>query len=257
MSRWLFPLLLLAVGFAARAEDHLVSLESRPGVKISYWMMERPDAKATLLLIPGGGGGIGLRDGVPRSQNYLIRSRDLFADAGYNVALLGKPTDRPDLDAQYRATDDHVTDVRAVAAKLAADYGKPVWLVGTSLGTISAAAAASGLDPSKIAGIVLTSSVTRTSQGVGYSVPRLRLSDIRVPVLVLHNKRDECPVCEPGQAWRIEDAMTHAPVKKLILVDGGSNPTGPPCEALHYHGYIGMEAEVVRDITDWIAKPSP
>lgn len=257
MSRWLLPVMLLALGFCARAEDRLVSLESRPGVSLTYWMMERPNAKATLLLIPGGGGGIGLRGGVPHSQNYLIRSRDLFADAGYNVALLGKPNDRPDLDAQYRASDDHVTDVRAVAAKLTADYGKPVWLVGTSLGTISAAAAASGLDPSKLAGIVLTSSVTRTSAGVGYSVPRVRLSQIRVPVLVLHNKRDECPVCEPGQARGIVDAMTNAPVKKLILVDGGTNPTGQPCEALHYHGYIGIEAEVVKDITDWIAKPSP
>ncbi len=247
----------LALVSAAHAEDRLLSLESRPGVKISYWMMERPNAKATLLLIPGGGGGIGFRDGAPHSQNFLIRARDDFADAGYNVALLGKPSDRPELDAQYRSTDDHVTDVRAVAAKLAADYGKPVWLVGTSLGTISAAAAASGLDPSKLGGIVLSSSVTRTSQGLRFSVPMLRLSEIRVPVLVVHNKRDQCPVCEPGQAWRIENAMTNAPVKKLILVDGGSNPSGPVCEALHYHGYIGMEAEAAKTITDWIADPKP
>src|ERR1700758_4226445 len=110
---------------AARAEDRLVSVPSRPHVTISYWMMERPGAKATLLLIPGGGGGIGMRDGVPRSQNFLVRSRDYFVAEGYNVALLGKPTDRPDLDAQYRSGGDHVTDVRAVVARLSADYGKP------------------------------------------------------------------------------------------------------------------------------------
>jgi hypothetical protein len=246
-----------AFSAACHAADRLVTLPTRPGVTLSYWMMERPEAKATLLLIPGGGGGIGYRDGAPHSQNFLIRSRDDFAGAGYNVALLGKPTDRPELDAQYRATDDHVTDVRAVAAKLAADYGKPVWLVGTSLGSISAAAAASGMDPSKLGGVVLTSSVTRTSRMTAFSVPMLRLSEIRVPVLVVHNKRDECPVCEPGQAWRIENAMTGAPVKKLLLVDGGVNPSGPACEALHYHGYVGIEAGVAKAITDWIANPSP
>jgi len=47
------------------------------------------------------------------------------------------------------------------------------------------------------------------------------------------------------------------PVKRFILVDGGGGAHGPPCEPLHYHGYIGMEAEAVKDITDWIANPSP
>jgi len=249
--------LALALGPGVRAADHLVKVDSRPGASISYWMMERPGARATLLLIPGGGGGIGLRGGVPRSQNFLVRSRDDFAAAGYNVALLGKPTDRPELDAQYRAGDDHVADIRAVVAKLSGDYGKPVWLVGTSLGTISAAAAAAGMDPSRLAGIVLTSSVTRTNASTMFSVPMLPLSDIRVPVLVMHHKRDQCPVCEPGWAWRIEKALSNAPVKKLLLVDGGGGATGPACEALNYHGYIGMEAEAAKDITDWIANPSP
>lgn len=257
MLRAFFAFAFLLIGPAAHAADHLVKVDSRPGASISYWMMERPGAKATLLLLPGGGGGIGLRDGVPRSQNFLVRSRDYFAAAGYNVALLGKPTDRPELDAQYRSGDDHVTDIRAVVAKLSADYGKPVWLVGTSLGTISAAAAAAGMDPSKLAGIVLTSSVTRTNQATMFSVPMLPLSEIRVPVLVMHNKRDQCPVCEPGWASRIENAMSNAPVRKLLLVEGGGGATGPACEALHYHGYIGMEAEAVKDITDWIANPTP
>lgn len=247
----------LVLGSGALAADRLVNIASRPNVKIGYWMMERPDAKATLLLIPGGGGGIGFRDGAPHSLNFLVRSRDFFADAGYNVALLGKPTDRPELDAQYRAGDDHITDVRAVVAKLSADYGKPVWIVGTSLGSISAAATAVGMDPSKLAGIVLTSSVTRSNPATMYSVPMLSLSEIRVPVLVMHHTRDQCAVCEPGQAWRIEKALTHAPVKKLLLVDGGGGATGPACEALHYHGYIGMEGDAAKAITDWIANPTP
>jgi pimeloyl-ACP methyl ester carboxylesterase len=257
MMRRLAVLLVLAFGCAAHAADRLMDVASRPGVKIGYWMMERPDAKATLLLIPGGGGGNGLRDGAPHSLNFLVRSRDFFAGAGYNVALLGKPTDRPELDAQYRSGDDHITDVRAVVAKLSADYGKPVWIVGTSLGSISAAATAVGMDPSKLAGIVLSSSVTRSSTATMYSVPMLSLSEIRVPVLVMHHTRDRCPVCEPGQAWRIEKALTQAPVKKLLLVDGGGGATGPACEALNYHGFIGMEGDAARAITDWIAAPSP
>jgi len=242
---------------ASHAADRLVNLETRPGVTVVYWMMERPGATATVVLLPGGEGGIGLRDGIPHSDNFLVRSRDAFAAAGLNVAIVGRPSDHGDLDAAFRGGADHVADLKAIAAKVKAEYGKPVWLVGTSLGTISAAAAASAMAPGEIAGIVLSSSVTGTNRYTALSVPQLRLSDIGVPVLVMHHRKDACDVCDPYQAHRIVEALDHAPVKKLLLVEGGGWPRGKPCQALHYHGYIGMETEAVKDITDWIADPKP
>jgi pimeloyl-ACP methyl ester carboxylesterase len=234
------------------AADRLISVETRPGVRVAYWMMERPDATATVMLLPGGEGGIGMKDGVPTSSNFLVRSRDLFAAAGYNVAIVGKPSDRTDLDPGFRASSDHVTDLRRIAEKLRKDFGKPVWLVGTSLGTISAAATAIAMDPGEIAGIVLSSSRT----GGGYpTVPGLALSKIRVPVLVMHNRDDACPSCDPREAARITASLTNAPVKRFVLIEGGSGARGPPCEAFHYHGYIGMEKEAVETITAWMKDP--
>ncbi len=257
MSRALILLFVLAAG-AVQAADRLVTIETRPGVKVSYWWMERPEAKATLVLLPGGEGAIGMKDGTPHSKNFLVRTRDEFAAAGYNVAIVGKPSDHGDLDAAWRATGDHVADLAAVVDKVRAQGGKPVWLVGTSLGTISAAAAAIGMDPSRIAGIVLSSSVTSTNRFTAFSVPMLDLSRVRVPVLVMHHKDDMCDVCEPGQVHRIYDALTNAPVKKLLLVSGGDMfPTDKPCEALHHHGYIGMEKQAAGYITTWIANPQP
>jgi hypothetical protein len=250
-------ILLLIFIFASQlavAEDHLVGVATRPGVKVGYWWMERPDAKATIVLLPGGEGGIGMKQGTPHSQNFLVRSRDFFADAGYNVAVVGKPSDKEALDPRFRAGDEHMADLRVIVDKLAA-LGKPVWLVGTSLGTISAAAAASTQPPMPIAGIVLSSSVTSTSTMTPFSVPMLPLADVRVPVLVMHHKYDRCPVCEPGQAYRIEEALVNAPAKKLLLVSGGSMPKGEVCEALHNHGYIGMEKEAVEYILAFIANP--
>jgi hypothetical protein len=46
-------------------------------------------------------------------------------------------------------------------------------------------------------------------------------------------------------------------VKKLVMVDGGGDPRGDPCEALHWHGFIGMEKEAVDIIGDWIKNPGP
>jgi len=256
MLRILLAIAMLAAG-AAQAADHLVSVDTRPGVRVAYWWMERPNARATIVLLPGGEGGIGMKGGTPHSDNFLVRSRDYFADAGYNVAVVGKPSDKSDLDAYFRSTDEHVADLRAVVDKLG-KFGKPVWLVGTSLGTISAAAAAAAEPPLPIAGVVLTSSVTGTNRYTKFSVPMLDLSKVRVPVLVMHHKEDACEVCEPSQAHRIVEALVNAPVKKLLLVSGGSMfPTGPACQALHHHGYIGMEKEAAADVTAWIADPRP
>jgi pimeloyl-ACP methyl ester carboxylesterase len=234
------------------AADRLVAIDTRPGVRVAYWWMERPDATATIMLLPGGEGGIGMRNGVPASDNFLVRSRDLFAGAGYNVAVVGKPSDRRDLDPGFRASPDHVADLRRIAGKLRKDFGKPVWLVGTSLGTISAAATAIATDPGEIAGVVLTSSRT----GGHYpTVPGLDLSKIRVPVLVMHHRDDACPSCNPRDASRITSSLTNAPVKRFVLAEGGGGASGAPCEALHYHGYIGMEKEAVETITAWMKDP--
>jgi hypothetical protein len=56
---------------------------------------------------------------------------------------------------------------------------------------------------------------------------------------------------------RIFAGLQNAPVKKLIMVNGGSNPTGSACEALHWHGYIGMEVEAVDLIAAWVRQPAP
>ena len=40
------------------------------------------------------------------------------------------------------------------------------------------------------------------------------------------------------------------------FTDGGTGASGEPCEALHYHGYIGMEKETVDQIVSWIRQPT-
>jgi len=255
MRRLLFALVTLAA-LSSAAEDRLVFADTRPGVRVGYWLMVRPGASATVMLLPGGEGGIGSVKGQePRSKNFLVRTRDLFASAGFNVAVIGKPSDHDDMTLEFRASKDHIEDLRVIAESLRARLGKPVWLVGTSRGSVSAAAAGAALDPPTIAGIVMTSSVTYSRAGP--AVPTLALMDVRVPALVMHHKRDACKDCDPREAHLITERLTGAPVKKLLLVEGGGDPTGPVCEPMHYHGYIGMEAEAVKMISDWIKSPAP
>lgn len=247
-------LLFFASTSAFAADDKVVKLESRPAVSISFYYMKRDGATATLILLPGGGGGIGLKDGVPTSENFLVRSRDSFAAHGFNVALVNRPSDK-ELDYDVRITPEHVKDLREVVSYLKKDTGLPVWLVGTSRGTISAAAAAIAFGNDELAGIALTSSVTsRKRTG---NLPEQKLAAIRIPVLVVHHEKDACSVTVPTQAVRIIDGLKNAPVKKLVMVNGGANPLGDPCENKHWHGFIGMEQEAVDIVTGWIKNPRP
>jgi len=248
--RWLTVGLLLLAG-TAQGEDRVVTLETRPGISVTSYFMPRPAARATLLLFTGGSGNLGLRGDVPNSQNFLVRSRELFAQAGFNVFLIGRPSDRPDMDNDFRASPPHLADIRHVIAWLKQQSDTPIWLAGTSRGTISAAASAIDVQDG-IAGVVLTSTVTSfRARGVS----TLPLDRIHVPVLLVHHADDACKACSPNEVRWISEHLTGTPVRQTRFMQGGDRPEGDPCGALHRHGYIGIEAETVRVITDWINDP--
>ena len=253
LGAWLL-VLATCVAAAARA-DQLITLPTRSGVTVSYWYMPRANASATLVLLPGGAGGIGLRDGRPQSGNFLVRSRDLFAAEGFNVAIVGRPSDVADMDTGFRAGAAHMQDLGRVVDDLLARTNAPLWLIGTSRGTVSAVAAAIAIGPPRLAGVVLTSSITAFK--LPGAVPTQRLNDVRVPVLVLHHEKDACPSCAPHEVSWILSGLTQAPVKKLLWASGGEGARGDPCEAFHWHGYVGMEAQAVQWIASWVRQPTP
>ncbi len=249
---FLVVLFLFVSAPAFAAEDKLIKLDTRPGVSVAVYYMKRDGATATVVLLSGGGGGIGLKKDVPTSTNFLVRTRDLFAANGFNVAVVNRPTDH-ELDYEFRVSSEHIHDLRQVVAYVKKDTGLPVWLVGTSRGTTSAAAAGIAFGNEELAGLVLTSSITRAKK-IG-AVASLELEAIRIPVFVLHHEKDSCEATVPRDVPRIIDKLKNAPVKKLIMVNGGAGASGDPCEPLHWHGFIGMDKEAVDLIADWIKNP--
>ena len=254
--RLLLSIIILFLAVPVFAEkDRMIKIDTRPGVTVSFYNMKREGAKVSVVLLTGGGGGIGMKDGIPTSNNFLVRSRDLFAANGFNVAVVGKPSDKVYLDGSFRISPEHIEDLRRVVAFLKKDAGVPVWIVGTSMGTISAASVAAVVSNEELSGIVLTSSVT-SQKRVG-AVPWQKLEAIRLPVLVVHHEFDECKICVPSEVSQIMQRLKNAPIKKEVYVKGGANPKGNPCEALHWHGFIGMEKEVVDLVSAWIKNPEP
>lgn len=242
------------IGTVCWADDALITVPTRDGHKITYWWMPQPGATATVILLSGGRGGIGFRDGQPRSNNFLIRSREWFRSEGLNVALLGNPSDMQEMDDTWRTSQAHRTDVQNVMADIRRQSPAPVWLVGTSKGTVSATALALALQD-QLAGAVLTASITSAREVA--AVPRQAIGQLRLPVLIYHHRQDACRITPADEAENIFRGLLQAKPKKLMVVDGGQQPTGNPCQALHWHGFIGMEERAVKDIAAWIRQPQP
>lgn len=229
---------------------------TRENVTVPIYAYWQEDAVATVVLFSGGAGGYGAiaGDGWPAGGNFLIRTGRHWATYPFNVVMIGRPSDGIDLSSgNVRIGDEHAADNAAILKAIKQRSPVPIWVVGTSMGTISAAAAAIRDGENLIAGVVLTSSIV--AYKIPGAVPRQRLEAIRIPTLVVHHEEDACWACRPYEVKNITEALTNAPIKKTILVTGGSGVTGNPCEPMHYHGFVGRQTETVDLIAAWIIKP--
>ncbi len=242
--RWRLTLVALclatAVSRMAVAQER-VDLPTRPGVIQPIYVTVARAPWASVILFPGGSGAVGAV-----RNNFLIRVAPKFAEAGIMVAISDAPSDHSSgLDTQFRASDAAAVDTAAITAFLKTRAAVPVWLVGTSRGSISAANAAVRLGSPRIAGVVLTSSVW---SGGMEAVP---LDKMRVPVMIVHNRDDSCGASPFAGATQAYNALGATPMRALLPVSGGAL-RGNPCDAMSPHGYLGIEDQVVSPVVAWI-----
>lgn len=117
--RALCLVLLLLLAAPARAAEEVRIIPTRPGVTEAVLLI-RPEGppSASVILFTGGAGAIGLKPDWPqgkRGGNFLVRSADLFARAGFLVAVLDVPSDSSAL-WNLRSGESHARDVAAAIA---------------------------------------------------------------------------------------------------------------------------------------------
>lgn len=232
-----------------------IELPTRNGVvQPIYAVRPAGPPVASVVLFTGGDGRLNGGRNPPSlsNNNFLVRSRDRFAAHGLLVAIPDVPSDHASGLGTFRESADHATDIAAVIAYLRRRAPVPVWLVGTSRGTISAADAAIRIKTGGPDGLVLTSTIALSSRTEA-GITTLDLDEIAVPTLFIHNREDGCQACPFHAVPAIVERLSHAPRRELIAVSGGDTPRSSACEALSRHGFLGIEDEVVGDIARWIA----
>ena len=239
----------------AQVSERVVDIPTRSGVTQRFILLTPQQPGAAVILFAGGHGGLQiLPDGSFKwgEGNFLVRSRRLFADQNLMVAVVDAPSDRqsPPYLSGFRQTREHVTDIKAMMAWLREQAKVPVWLVGTSRGTQSAALAATQLTgPEGPEGLVLTSTVLKDRRE--RPVLDMDLGKLKIPVLVIHHEYDGCGSCAFGDVPRLMERLGPLPRKELLTFKGGES-RGNPCEAFAYHGFNGIEREVTAQTARWI-----
>jgi hypothetical protein len=206
---------------------------------------------ASIVMLPGGAGDVGVeQDGdVRHADNFVVRTRALWTARGYAV-VIPDTIDRANLRG-LRSSPAYADVVARLVAFAHGRVAGPVYLLGTSQGSIAAMNGAAHAQPGSVAGVILTESVS-VQGGSHETVFDADPQAVRIPALVVANRDDACRVAPPANAGRIAHAMTHSPDARVAYVSGGQTRSNNDCGSLTPHGYYGIEGQVVDLIANWI-----
>jgi hypothetical protein len=242
----------------ARAVDaEAVTIDTTFTVKTPPVRLDKPArrARASVVLMTGGNGLLSLDSTgaiIDSTGNFLIRSADLFLRHGLNVMMAdATPAHPTGLNFVTRLSATHAAELQGFINAAINRWGKPVWVVGTSNGSISTVTAA-GFQPalSGLSGVVLTSSVTVLNAGTQPTF-NLYVSRITVPTQVVWHQDDHCVSSPPAGSAALFAAIPSAK-KASEVFDGGHSVATDPCGAFSEHGYAGIEQKVVKEIAEFV-----
>lgn len=191
-------------------------------------------------------------DAMVRSSltgNFLIRARRHLVSDSVATLIVDCRSDRgPECSAEYQASAQRYADVRPLIA-LARNQVPTltqVWLIGTSLGTVSSAYLPVRAPTGSFAGALHTATITEPERFlpslqvmVGFDYRRLG-----IPQAFVHHVDDSCRVTPFRWAQRIGETAG-VPV---IAIAGSAEPRGDPCQAFSQHGFIGVERSVMVEM---------
>ncbi|MEP4380553.1 MAG: hypothetical protein ABJ215_09390 [Alphaproteobacteria bacterium] len=271
----------LAIAFAASlsvpatADDtcglrYTVDIRDGKAQSYSYGVVENGATPiAALVLLPGGGGALDLdENGCARylEGNTLTRNVAALRKAGFVTALVDTPSDHLTGDGLggFRTTEDHADDLGAIVADVRGRTALPVFIIGSSRGTISAVNAAANLAgifaPD---GVILFSPITSGFVGgrkawAAQTVFDMALGNIHRPLLVVAHESDACIRTPPEKARDIL-SRTNGALEELVMVAGGpaanSGVKGlKACIGKYPHGFGGQDELVIELITEFIGK---
>lgn len=244
--------------------DEVITLNTGRGVRQSFLLAEpRDKPQGVVLMFPGDDGVVqfvkgkdGYRldhDGAGLTGNK--KAIETYRSSGLVAAIVAPPSDKEGgMTVAFRASDEHLTDIRMVIDYLRQKYGQKIYLHGHCLGGHSPASITAKLKNEGIAGLILSS-----PRSVSVKKQRSALTDyqkvVSVPVLLIQHKQDSCPGTSHVNLALVQSHYEQSSNKvDSIVVSGGDiqmRRSWFPCKN-GAHAFRGLEEEVTGAISNWI-----
>lgn len=164
-----------------------------------------------VILMPGG-------SGAPKTTDFLIRNKHQFERAGFETFVSSTP------------------QMTIQAARSAHAKGRKVFIAGISLGVSRSASALAAGAPSDAA--VFFSGAYRIAQA------QLRSPRNLPPTLVVHHRRDGCPVTTPTYVEPFRRWSAGKVVRVAWIQSSGDNRNWA-CGPLGAHGFFQKDQEPI------------
>ena len=183
-------------------------------------------------------------------DNFLIRSRSHLVDMEIASLIVDcKPTITGVCQSSYQSSIERHQDVSKLIIEIKKRYSsiREVWLIGTSMGTISSSFMPT-YDDNFYTGSIHTATITVTGGGSFGELGNFDYKKTKIPQFFIHHKDDPCDKTTYARVKDITDKFN----LPLITVFGGSDFRGNPCAAFSQHGFRGKEKEVMNTIKEII-----
>jgi hypothetical protein len=267
---------------ALACADDLVVVDSlRPGITVNTLVLTpTTQAKATVILLPGGDGWLAIAGGQPTRLlgNFLVRTRTGLLGQGFRTVLVDAPSDRQNatgVSGGFRTTIDHARDLAGVVKHFVPNKyivihigpftirfpNHDPWaqipgaVVGNSASAVSAALASflpgTTNENPNVTGVALTASVTSGADAIN----AVALGSIKQPVLFVHHVNDACTLSPYIDASSAAFGMMQARVDvSFNEIVGGLATDTDPCEGGTLHGFSRAGAPALDFIKSWVLR---
>ena len=190
----------------------------------------------------------GVMTGSKLNGNFLIRARRFLVDESVASLIVDCHSESGDYcTSNYQASKQRQEDVDKLISEVKKRVPSitEVWLVGTSMGTIS-----SSFMPihnaSAYAGAIHTAAITEPyARGSYRELGGFDYKKSQIPQIFIHHISDPCVLTTYLGAQSIAEKYGVA----LVAVSGGTGFQGPACAAFTEHGFRGKEKEVMNAVT--------
>ena len=201
--------------------------------------------KALVLLYPGGGGQLHLKDdGQTKNHHTFVRSAGLWAQYQIDAVLVDTPYDLGDLKrGNFRERQDHLQRVAEVVRFYKEKTKLPIWIFGHSMGTSTATNFVNespGL-AKLLNGMVIAGTVRTATLG----------DDVTLPVMAIHHRDDACAGTPISASRNIIEGRREGLVSQFELIEGGITE-GNVCDSFAYHGFNQIEDEFIKRAAQFI-----